>query len=76
MGLEANWRTELSIVSKKYIIMQSCFCFSIFVFLKHTKRQSDARDAPIDNTGGVMVKTIQIKLSRSGGGGGYDSRQS
>ena len=28
MGLEANWRTELSIVSKK------------FVFVKHTKTQS------------------------------------
>ena len=30
--------------------MQSCFCFSIFLFAKHTKRQSDARDVPTDKT--------------------------
>ena len=39
------------------------------MFTKHTKRQSYARDAPTNDTWGVMVKTIQLKLSRGGGGG-------
>ena len=40
------------------------------MFTKHTKRQSDAQDAPTDHTRGMMVKMIKIKLSRCRGGGG------
>ena len=36
--------------------------------MQNTKRQPDALDAPTDNTRGMMVATIQPKLSRSGGG--------
>ena len=50
--------------------MQSCFCFLICVFSKHTKRQPDDQDAPNDDTRGMMVKTIHLKLSRSTGEGG------
>ena len=42
----------------------------MFVCSKHTKRQLDAQDAPTDNTWGIMVTTINLKLSRSGEGGG------
>ena len=34
------------------------------------KGNPDARDAPTDNTRGIMLTTIQLKLSRSRGGGG------
>ena len=40
------------------------------MFVKHTKTQSDAQDAPTDATRGIMVTTIQLKLSRSRGGVG------
>ena len=40
------------------------------MFVKHTKTQSDAQDAPTDDTRGIMVTTIHLKLSRSRGGGG------
>ena len=39
------------------------------MFGKHTKRQQDAWDTPADNTQVMMVTTIHLKLSRSGGGG-------
>ena len=50
--------------------MQSCFCVSRFMFVKHTKRQPGARDAPTYDTQVMMVTTIQLKLIRSRGGGG------
>ena len=37
------------------------------MFAKHTKRQSDAQDTPTDDTWGIMVTKIQLKLSRSRG---------
>ena len=40
------------------------------MFVKHTKTLSDAQDAPTDDTWGIMVTTIQLKLSRSRGVGG------
>ena len=40
------------------------------MFGKHTKRQQDARDAPADDTPGMMVTTIQLKLSWSRAGWG------
>ena len=52
------------------------FLFFEFCVCKTHKTQSDAQDAPTDDTRGIMVTTIQLKLSRSrGDGGGYDSRQ-
>ena len=45
--------------------MQSCFCASIIVFEKHTESHSEARDAPTSDTRGIVVTTIQLKLSRS-----------
>ena len=40
------------------------------MFVKHTQTQSEAQDAPTDHTQGILVTTIQLKLSRSRGGGG------
>ena len=45
------------------------------MFVKHTKTQSDAQDAPTDDTRGVMVTKIQLKLSRSKGGVGTIEEQ-
>ena len=50
--------------------MQYCFlCFDIR-FLKTPKRQPESQDAPNKDTWGIMVTTIQLKLSRSRGWGG------
>ena len=58
--------------------MQSCFCVLIFVFAKHTKRQSDARDAPTDEAMNapcppqILLSPLKIPFpqsqNRKGGG--------
>ena len=43
------------------------------MFVKHTKTQSDAQEAPTNDTWGIMVTTILLKLSRSRGVGCVDT---
>ena len=43
--------------------------FRYLCLAKDTKRQSDAQDDPTDDTRGMMVTIIQLKLSRIRGGG-------
>ena len=67
--------TGFSLVTSKSVCSPVFFVLR-FTCLEKNKRKPDAQDAPTDHTWGVMVTTIQLKLSRGRGvGGGYGRRQ-